>query len=368
MKNKFMYLLAASSVLMAAMFSSCEEDTVEEIINSTQTYPPVEISRAITYTVLVVDGNNSSLKAAQGVAGATVTVNGTTATTGASGQATFTSYAGASAVTVSLSGYSTCNYIVDLVNQSAEEDSSDRGLYDNNKMRTAATKVVMFPLMGTPGAELVTISGTVKAQLDVSGSYRQASPAAPGTYTWDESEQLELIPDSFNLQITAEFNPSGGVTEYEEFNNTGNYISGNVIDVTYEDLNTTTTVVNGRYSINVPATAAGASTTLHAQQFLAGIIFPVQVFTVTGTGTAATATRTQFTSGNYIGLNQYSTIVVEHLYPADEEIVSGITTENVIRNIEYANIPKATTSNSIFDKDPILSKNRDYLKFEDCTY
>jgi hypothetical protein len=284
------------------------------------------INRTINYTVLVVAGEStssipgSSLKAAQATEGATsavvqVSIQGKviSATTDISGQATFQGLtAGLAAVTVSLPKHTTVDFLVDLFNT----DTID---YDNEQLRIASTKVVLFPTTDTTG--MITVTGLVNVHSNItvtfdswsvnSSNYTQAGYTTPGYAT---------VPAG--TVITATVDPS-------QFSNYVTQIKGGkVSNITYENVSFTATVnANGMYTLVVPSTAQGLTIDIYPNDFVTSLTYST-------TSLDATGALVTDTKGNDV----LSTVVLNrYIYSCSSSNVTAISGENIIKDIYYNN-------------------------------
>lgn len=218
-----------SVLAISTVFTSCKKEEIDETVLD---------GRTINYSVLVTSGASSTNKAIAGMDGASVTVsvNGasTTVTSDANGHANFTNLAsGSAAVTVSKSGFTTLNYIVDLTPSSGA--SSD---YDATEVRNSSTLVTIFP---TSGAGTATIKGRARAELDWTNATSENAPA--GT------------------KIIASI-----LTDLSSYN--VHYGDGEILSQTYEGIVVSTTVdSNGDYTLIVPASGGGLSVGVQADDF-----------------------------------------------------------------------------------------------------
>jgi hypothetical protein len=305
-------LLAASGLLL----TNCQKD------NEAQQVLVVDrpaISRTINYTVLVVAGETSatgssaskSATVATGAANATVdvAVNGTvlSKTTDVSGQATFTNLtAGLAAVTVTLAGHTTVNYIVNLYH-------IDTLHYDNEKQRISSTKVIVFP---TSGTGMITVSGVVRYRNDVSVTFNAWSY---NNASYSFTSPATNVPSG--TVITAEV-PKSELAKYVTMLDGG----GSLTDVTYEGVSFTATVdATGNYSLSVPSTAMGLAITIRPVSFAGTVTYSVY-------GYANDGSIPVNANGNYL----LTAKTVRFIYSASTSSVSAYTYKNEIVDITYA--------------------------------
>jgi len=220
--------------LCALVVASCDSNSVSSDSNN----------KNVRYTVNVVAAANSafslskSLASAQTVTNAVVYISQNdkvdSAVTGSSGLAVFTDLRiGTATVTIKAANYSTLHYVVSFT--SAITDSANGNNYD------AATMVTLFP---NNGVDMDTVSGTVRAELDVTNTTYENAPA--GT-------KISAVVTS--SQLADYVNHSG---------------LGQILSVAYENMVFSTTVSsNGNYSVLVPATASGLSISLMGDDFKA---------------------------------------------------------------------------------------------------
>jgi len=233
MKNRITTAAIAVLAIVLVGISACKKEEVKTAYNEEQQRKIDSLSLIvatdslkqnlakgnINYTVQVVSGSGLTSGKTDGATGASVYANQngniTKVTTDESGLAPFKLQPGNVAVTVILTDHTTLNYVVELTAGGSGESY-------------ASTIATLFPLNG---AGTATISGAVFANLDETNATLENAPAGTTITAYlDETQLLSYVNHSQ---------------------------SGRLIKVAYEKTNFTTQVTNGRYSLNVPATADG---------------------------------------------------------------------------------------------------------------
>ncbi len=249
MKRSYFSFTMVGMLFLLLIFSSCEGDSAlveaEEVASVGDTlYLDSNVVRAINYSVLVATQSETNYKSSTGVTSAVVSLavgdSVISVTTDASGLAAFNNLRGGTvAVSVSLTGHSTANFIVDLTSTS-DIDSDDT--------RYAATMVVLMPVSNLGVAY---IKGHVSAELDNTNFALENAPA--GT---------KLVAQ-INYNTESIINPS-----------TDGYVNhsgdGEILSFYYEGIQGTTTASidnNGDYSIIVPANSYGFDITVYPNDF-----------------------------------------------------------------------------------------------------
>lgn len=293
---------------MSIAIISCSDDKDQVVVNERP-----DIDRKIDYTILVVAGEtSSSLKSANGanLAKVTVSVNGSTVTktTDVSGQATFNGLtAGTAAVTVTMDGHTTVNYLVDL-------HHTDTVNYDNEKSRIAASKVVLLP---TSGTGMVTLTGQVRAQLNIAIVYNSWST---NNSSYTQSPELENVPAGTIITATIDQDDLENYVTME--------MGGEIISATYENVSFTTTVdANGNYSFSLPSTAQGLNVNIYPNKFESLVTY--SAFTRDGNG----AVQSNQITNNYILQDKTQ----RNIFSNGGFTVKMITGKNEIQDIIYSN-------------------------------
>ncbi len=193
--------------------------------------------RILRYTIMVVMGENSSLKSstANDSVYVSLVVNDSifVKTANDNGMVYFNNIAaGNTAVTIRKENYTTANYIVDL----SIDDSIS---VDSKYLRNASSMVALFP---TSGSQMGTITGRALADLDLT----QAG-----------------LETSLSTLIVSSVVSSAQFPDY--INHEG---SGKIIQISYQNiLNSVKTETNGDYLISVPASAKGLDIVIRANDF-----------------------------------------------------------------------------------------------------
>ena len=329
MKKNLFYF--SSLIIACAVFglTSCQKDTTDSKTTTT-TKDRANINRTVNYTVLVVAGEatlTSSEKSAKGATGASVTVSVAGAvvnkTTDASGQATFAGLtAGRAAVTVKLADHTTANFTVDLFHT----DTID---YDNQSLREAATKVILLP---TTGTGMVTVSGIVYLQSNIKVKFL---PWSVGNSAYTQSPEFELAPVGTIVTAT--------VSSSSLNNLVTNLKGGAVTNITLENCSFTGTVgPDGSYSVSIPTTSNGVSSTISASSLAVNVSYSANTVNSDGTYSADI-------DGNYNLTDKTQRII----FPSTSSSVDGITNKNIIEDIYYSVSPITIT-------DPYYYGNSDY--------
>ena len=301
LKKLGLFAVAGTLVLTACnkkeFINTTNETDTQNYTNSNLT---AVYNRTVNYTVVVTSQKESSFRSENGVAGATVAVavdgEVKTATTDASGQATFTGLKyGSAAVTVSAGGHTTANFIVDFT-------TSVNSNVDNHSQRSAATLVTLLP---TANLGTATLTGTLDSRRDLQ------APA----------NEFQVVPDDAGASLFARVN-------FENFNAGGSGSglaashsgAGRVTDFYYEGLRAATTqALNNnsgrRYTMTLPATAYGLAIQVWATPFTAtltdagGNTFPNTKFRAGAGGTHGEFTvfsGTAYTGETYIRNLRYT--------------------------------------------------------------
>lgn len=318
MKTKKITLFSLLLFAVVSLFlSSCSKDNTEQV----RIIDRPKISRTIDYSVIVVAGETAASyesfsKSAKETTGATgaivqVSVGGKvlSRTTDASGQATFTKLtAGLAAVTVTLTGHTTVNYVVNLYHV-------DSVMYDNEKSRIASTKVVVFP---TTGTGMITVTGLVSMQSNIAVTFQ---PWAAYNVPYTQSPELEYAPA--NTAIVA-------VVDNHEFSKYVTMRDGGVLtDVTYEGVTFTGVVdASGVYSISVPSTAMGLAIKILPQPVATNV-----TYSVTSRNPADGTIQTNATTNNYI----LTTRTARYVFRSSGGSISAYTGKNEVLDITYNN-------------------------------
>lgn len=305
MKNlKKLGLFAVAGTLV---LSACNKkefiDTTNETRtdNDTESYLSAVYNRTVNYTVVVASQKESSFRSENGVAGATVAVavdgEVKTATTDASGQATFTGLKyGSATVTVSAGGHTTANFVVDFTQGVGNN-------VDNHSQRSASTLVKLLP---TANLGTATLTGVLDSRRD------DQAPA----------NEFQVVPDDAGASLFARVsfqNYDGGNSGNSDLaaNHGG---AGRITDFYYEGLRAATTqALNNnsgrRFTMTLPATAYGLAIQVWAAPFTAtftdgaGDTFPNSKFRVSGgdaNGVFSVFNGTAYTGETYIRNLRYT--------------------------------------------------------------
>ncbi len=224
--------------LIVSVFVSCTKD-VEPII-------PVEdniTGGTIRYTVLVVEGGNSSFKSISTIDSAHVSLvmNDSiyTKTTDINGFATFNNLApGIISVKIISANHTTVDFVVDL--------SLTDSLYSSANIINASTMVALF---SSSGEGTATISGHLFAELDLS---------QPG---------YENAPSNIKVSAVLESNQLINFVNHDGI--------GEVINIVYENAVTSSfSDDDSNYLLTVPASASGLKLVLFADDFIFDQIIP----------------------------------------------------------------------------------------------
>ncbi len=226
--SKSLYL-----VTLLLLLSSCTKENTPVPASSSDSVG----GRILRYTIMVVMGENSSLKSttANDSVYVSLVVNDSifVKTANDDGMVYFDNIAaGNTAVIIRKENYTTANYIVDL----SIDDSIS---VDSKYLRNASSMVALFP---TSGSQMGTITGRALANLDLT---QAGLETALSTIIVSSVVSSAQFPDYINHEG-----------------------SGKIIQISYQNiLNTAKTDANGDYLISVPASAKGLDIVIRANDF-----------------------------------------------------------------------------------------------------
>jgi hypothetical protein len=292
-KRRIFQIILACFVITASVIVSCNKETFTEkdalLMNDTL----LKKGGVISYSVNVVSiANAGMLKSGKattdsikGVEGAVVTVSQyksvQTATTSSNGIVVFSDMRiGNVSVNVKLEGHAPVTYIADLTPSGGLTEFSNTDL--SGVTRSASTIVPMFAITGN---SLVSISGKVTMESDLTNTAREIVPGSKIVASIDVNDP------SFATKYINPFSTAANVNQ-----------AGRIIKMVLSSAVSNAVVgVDGTYSLKVPSTASGlpirldvADTSIN-QKLLMTTLNKIDVF---GSQTVRTIFGTNVTTSN----------------------------------------------------------------------